>query len=494
MKPHVTLLTLRTAALVAATLCLLSAPYDTWAQSAGADSPLPSFPGAEGGGALAVGGRGGAVLQVTTLTDDGPGSLRAALETPGPRTIVFRVAGTIELKRPLQIEHPYLTVAGQSAPGGGILISGAAIDGPPLGVYTHNVVLRYLRIRTGRGDSYRDGDGDVVSMGEGGRVHDVVLDHSSLSWGNDENVALWADSGVARNVTFQNNIVSEALRHDDHSTGLIVGSNTMCGRMRDIDVVRNLFAHNNSRNPYMKVARQRIVNNIVYNWGSLATQIAGGVRVDIVGNHYTRGLDDDGRSEVAWRNEEVWDNCNLGPNRDPSIHIDGNIGPNQQDPRGEQWMTMMEQVGGGNGWGWPGNPPRLTRVLREHERLWSLPPRGVPITVLPAGQLQRQLLPTIGASRRLDEMGRWVENRDAVDRRIIKEYRQGSGRHRLDENDAGGYPVIATGTPYPDADADGMSDAWEALNGFDPADPDDGPRDADGDGYTNLEEFLNGTP
>ncbi len=477
--------------LAALVTVLALAPGALWAQPSGA---LPAFPGAEGGGALAVGGRGGAVLEVTTLADSGPGSLRAALETPGPRIVVFRVGGTIELESTILVVDPFLTVAGQTAPGGGVLLSGVLIDGPPLLVYTHDVVLRYLRIRTGRGASYVYGNGDVVSLGEGGDVYNVVLDHCSLSWGNDENVALWADSGTARNVTFQNNIISEALRHDDHSAGLIVGSNTMCEQMTDVDVVRNLFAHNNNRNPYTKVARQRVVNNVVYNWGWLATQIAGGVEVDIVANHYRSGPDDDGRSEVAWRTEDVWDTCNLGPDRDPSIHLQGNTGPHQADPNGEQWTTMMEQVGGGNGWGWPGSPPQLTRVPPSYERLAPLPAGGVPITVIPVEQLAAELLPTVGASRRLDALGRWVPNRDAVDLRVIEEVETGTGRHRLDEDDAGGYPTIAPGTPYADVDADGMADAWETANGFDPSDASDGPLDADGDGYTNVEEFLNGAP
>ena len=470
-----------------AALALLALPAQ-----AQVGAPLPAFPGAEGGGALSVGGRGGAVLQVTTLADSGPGSLRAALETPGPRTVVFRVAGTIELESWLLVEHPYVTIAGQTAPGGGILLSGVQMDSPPLLIYTHDVVVRYLRIRTGRGETHEYGNGDVVSLGEGGEVYNVVLDHNSLSWGNDENVALWADEGTARNVTFQHNIISEALRHDDHSTGLIVGSNTMCEQMTDVDVVRNLFAHNNNRNPYTKVATQRVVNNLVYNWGWLATQIAGGVEVDIVGNHYVRGPDDDSRSEIAWRLEDEWDTCNLGPDRAPSIYLAGNTGSNQPEPDGEQWTTLMEQVGGGNGWGWPGSPPQLTRVPRAYERTRPLPTGGVPITVLPVGQLEAALLPTVGASRRLDEMGRWVMNRDAVDLRVLEEYQTRTGRHRLTEDDAGGYPTIAPGTPYADLDADGMADAWEDASGLDPTDPADGPLDADG--YTNLEEFLNATP
>ncbi|MEM8531969.1 MAG: PA14 domain-containing protein [Chloroflexota bacterium] len=466
----------------------LIVPAASTAQSVDAPEPIPAFPGAEGGGAAAVGGRGGSVIQVTNLNDSGPGSLRAALEATGPRIVVFRVSGIIKVQSTLNIVDPYITVAGQTAPGEGVLISGVDIDGPPLYIGTHDVIIRYLKMATGRGSSYVYGNGDVVSMGEGGDVYNVIIDHSSLNWGNDENVALWADEGIARSVTFSNNIIAEALAHDDHSTGLIVGSNTMCEDMRDVDVVRNLFMHNNNRNPYVKIARARIVNNIVYNWGWLATQIAGGVKVDIVGNHYKAGADDQGRSEIAWRSN--WSSCNEGLPGPPSIYLKGNKGPNQPNPDADNWDTMMEET---FDWSWPGDPPQLKRVDRAYERQTPLDYGPFPVTVYDVNDLEDMLLDDVGASHRLNAKGEWVPNRDALDRRLIEEYVTGTGEIKQDENDAGGYPKIKTGTPYADSDQDGMPNQWETMHDFNPNQSDDANQDADDDGYTNIEEFLNGS-
>jgi hypothetical protein len=422
-------------------LCGLLVMLIGWgiAQPASAQSgpPLPAFPGAEGGGAEARGGRGGRIIEVTNLNDSGPGSLRAAIDANGPRIVVFRVSGVIEVRNTLDISNPYITIAGQTAPGKGILISGVKIDQSPLYIGTHEVIIRYLKVAAGYGGSNADQAGDSVSLGEGGDVYNIVIDHSSLNWGNDENVALWADKGTARNVTFSNNIVGEALNYANHSTGLIVGSNTMCDEMTDVDIIRNLFIHNGNRNPYFKVARGRIVNNLVYNWAWQATQISGGVNVDIIGNRYKRGADSNQRAEVIWRYEGPGMPCNYGPDRDPSIHLRGNIGPNQSNPSGEQWNTMMEQAGGGNGWGWPGNPPKLTRINRAFERSQPLTYGKFPPVVHDVNKLEALLLDDVGASHRLDERGAWTPNRDALDQRLIAEYRQGTGRMRKDEQDAG---------------------------------------------------------
>ncbi len=453
-----------------------------------ANGLIPAFPGAEGGGAASVGGRGGRVLEVTTLADSGAGSLRAALDAPGPRIVVFRTSGTIRLQRPLSIDRPFVTVAGQTAPGGGVMLSGEDIDLQPLSIGTHDVILRYLKIRTGRGDSYRPGAGDVIAMGEGGDLFNVIIDHCSLSWGNDENVALWSDSGVIRDVTISNNIISEGLHHDRHSTGLIVGSNLICEDIQRISVHHNFFAHNYNRNPYLKVASQEVINNIVYNWGWLATQIAGGVEIDIVGNLYKAGVDDQGRSEVAWRSDRR--SCNEGPPGPPSIHLAGNVGPHNDDPSVDGWDTMLERTEA-----WANPPPftRPTRVTRDYQRSNRMSFAACPVTIDPVQELEDTLLPNVGASRRLDARGEWVSNRDEVDQRVLREYRDGGGAIILTESDVGGFPDVASGEPYTDTDRDGMADEWERIHGFNPSSASDGPTDRDGDGYTNAEEFLNGT-
>ena len=149
-----------------------------------AAEPLPSFPGAVGFGAKAKGGRGGAVLFVENLNDSGPGSLRAALEAEGPRTVIFRTSGTIEIKSDITIRHPFLTIAGQTAPGGGIAVK---IDGKTdvctINIETHDVIVRHLRVRPGPAIQ-GSVNGDAIQMLE--NAHDVIIDHCSLSWGTDE--------------------------------------------------------------------------------------------------------------------------------------------------------------------------------------------------------------------------------------------------------------------------------------------------------------------
>src|SRR5262245_51028754 len=140
---------------------------------------LPAFPGAEGGGAFTPGGRGGRVIAVTNLDDSGPGSFRAACEAEGPRTVVFRVAGVIEIKTPVKINHPYITIAGQSAPGDGVCVRGHTTE-----VNTHDVIIRYMRFRRGNLKSRDDALG-------GNPKKDVIVDHVSASWGLDENLSMY---------------------------------------------------------------------------------------------------------------------------------------------------------------------------------------------------------------------------------------------------------------------------------------------------------------
>ena len=205
---------------------------------------LRAFPGAAGFGANALGGRGGRALMVTNLNDSGPGSLRAAIEAEGPRTVIFRVAGTIELKTRIDIANPYITIAGQTAPGGGITLK---IDPnytrSPLRILTHDVILRYIRSRPGPSTAESD-ILDALTIPSG---HDIIVDHCSFSWATDEVVNTWND---VHDITIQWSIISEGLNDSTHpkgphSKGMLIGSE---GAER-ISVHHNLFAHNRKRNP-----------------------------------------------------------------------------------------------------------------------------------------------------------------------------------------------------------------------------------------------------
>ena len=236
---------------------------------------FPAFPGAEGFGAWARGGRGGVVIPVTTLADFSPGkeapvagSLRAAVMASGPRTVIFRVAGEIILKAPLVIEQPFVTLAGQSAPGGGICIRGRQVV-----VRSHDVVIRHLR--------FRSENNDCLSIASS---RDVIVDHSSFEWGTDENLSLTGDN---RDVTVQWCIIAEGLL--PHSMGSIIGASG------GVTVHHCLYAHNSTRNPRLGGigGRNPIIdfrNNAIYDWrGNAGYNSWETVRINYVGNYLKPG-------------------------------------------------------------------------------------------------------------------------------------------------------------------------------------------------------------
>ena len=212
----------------------------------------PAFPTAEGYGKYTVGGRGGAVIEGTNLNDSGPGSLRAAIEAEGPRTVVFRVSGTIDLQKALTIKNPHITIAGQTAPGDGICLKRY-----PLNIGADEVVIRYIRVRLG---DESGGETDAI----GGRYHkNIILDHVSASWSVDECVSIYhCDS-----VTIQWCMITESLFDSHHVKGShgfggIWGSNHSTYH-------HNLIAHHSSRNPRWAsgAGNNDYRNNVLYNWG-----------------------------------------------------------------------------------------------------------------------------------------------------------------------------------------------------------------------------------
>jgi pectate lyase len=439
---------------------------------------VPAFHGAEGGGAKSVGGRGGAVLHVTNLNNDGPGSFRAACEATGPRIVIFRTGGSITLDRPINITNPYITIAGQTAPGGGILLGTAKGECDAIVVHTHDVVIRFLRVRNAH-----DGFGAKGAS-------NLIIDHCSVSWGRDENMSANAPT---HDVTYSWILNAECLM--PHACGILIGGAgwdpVLSPRMLNIDVHHNLFMHNLNRNPKIKCMNSQAINNITYDWNWWAAAFAGGMEIDWIGNLYKTGPNFIGVNvehccgflasprEILWRA----DYTTGPPNRDPSIYIRGNMGPSNPRPSADNW-SMMEVVN-----------PGWVRTEREPTRRFErLKPqsRAHPITVHPVEKLEEVLLGDVGASRRLDEDGNWVMNRDSVDERLVREYRDGSGKLVYDIMDVGGFPTMAKGTPYADADGDGMPDRWEKARGLSPT-VNDSAADRDGDGYTNIEEFLNGS-
>ncbi|MDE0010950.1 MAG: thrombospondin type 3 repeat-containing protein [Candidatus Poribacteria bacterium] len=327
------------------------------------------------------GGRGGKVILVTNLNDSGPGSLREAVDTEGPRIVVFTVSGTITLESRLRISHPYITIAGQTAPEDGICIRRY-----PIGIYTSEVIIRYIRVRLG---DETDNDADAIS----GRYHkNIILDHVSASWSIDETVSIYH----CENVTIQWCLISESLYNSGHVKG----------------------THG--------FGKWFVADNVVH--GNEA----------VTANNWDGGVQPQGGSS----------------------YLDG---------------------------------------LKLHK-----PFDAIPINQQTAEEAYGAVLERVGAS---------LPKRDAIDARIVDETRNGYATYEgvtykdkrrvpdeskkcgiIDsQSDVGGWPELKS-LPAPlDSDSDGMPDVWEKRYGFDPQDPSNTVKDTDNDGYTNIEEYLNGT-
>jgi pectate lyase len=416
---------------------------------------LPVFPGAEGFGTRTVAGRGGKVIEVTSLADSGPGTLRAAVEDRSPRTVVFRVGGTIELESELQIGHPFITIAGQTAPGGGVCLKNAGIA-----VSTHDVLIQHLRVRPGNEGRVDPDINDAISIlgprgGEGG-AYNVVIDHVSASWSEDEAVSTWYG---AHDVTISWSIISEALnrsrhRKRTHSAGLLIGDSSY-----NVSVHHNLLAHNDFRNPLISEGGTHdIVNNVIYNWGVLPAEIVdldANTFLNFVGNIFVPGPSTPPGSEVL---------VIVG---EPRIYAEGNFVVQSPQVSFREWALFG-----------PGVRPEATPSDKYGSRTRFTTP---PVTALDAAQLFGVVL---------DQAGATAPQRDSADARAVSEVVRRRGAIIDSPSDVGGYPRLAAGKPLADSDHDGMPDVWEWSLGLDLRDPADGSGDRDGDGYTNLEEYL----
>jgi pectate lyase len=451
---------------------------------------VPAFPGAWGGGMFTTGGRGGKVIEVTTLADDGPGSLRAAIAVEGPRIIVFRVAGVIELKSDIDVTHPDVTFAGQSAPGDGVCLAYASVN-----INTHNVILRHLRVRRGKTEGGQGSD-NIGGNPEG----QVIVDHCSTSWGMDENLSLYRfmqrhPGGDVKqpthNVTVQWCISSEALDAKNHAFGGTWGGT-------DSTFHHNLFACNTGRNPSIGMGGEfDYRNNVVFNWrhrtmdGGDETSL-----INVINNYYKPGpaTNDDMRNVIARiESREMYSPGNAfragdwyprTPHRPGKWYVAGNIFAGNADVTANNWQGMISangEVASATG----GGASELTTLARV-----NTPFEAWPVAQQTAQEAYESVLAKAGAT---------LPKRDAVDARVTDSVRTGktttSDGVVGDPAQVGGYPKYGfdpAAVPA-DGDHDGMPDAWEQTHKLNGADAADGPQDADGDGYTNVEECLNGT-
>ena len=417
----------------------------------GAEAAVPAFPGAEGYGAVARGGRGGQVIAVTNLNASGPGSFKAAVEAKGPRIVVFRVSGTIEGS--FSIRNDFITIAGQTAPGDGICIKGS------LSLRANDVVIRYLRVRA----NPADGEVDAIF---GRYKKNIILDHVSASWSSDEVLSVYHNE----HVTIQWCMITEACakfkggKNTGHRFGGIWGNNY--GTYH-----HNLIAHNDSRNPRWASGAKfnDYRNNVIYNWGYNSCYGGEGFQngkphlnfstFNMVGNYYKPGpaTKENVRGRIAA----------------PGAR-DGDLG---------SWFVGENVVEGS---------PEVTKdnwlgIYGDKYKKLTEPWDALPIQQEPAEAALKSVLAAAGCS---------LPKRDSIDSRIVEEVRAGTATHGKQgiittPADVGGWPQLKSAVAPVDTDNDGMPDAWEKAHGLDASDATDAIADRDADGYTNVEEYIN---
>ena len=418
------------------------------------DQPI-SFPTAEGFGKHTTGGRGGAVLMVTNLNDSGPGSLREAINTSGKRTIIFNVSGNIPLKSPLVINKGDLTLAGHSAPGGGI-----TIQNYPVKLDADNLIIRYIRVRVG--DTAKK-EVDAIS---GVKRKNIIIDHCSFSWGNDE-VASFYDN---ENFTLQWSIISEGLHHSYHSSGRAHGYGGIWGGKK-ATFHHNLMAHLFARLPrfngsrYHKKSNEEIVefrNNVLYNWVNYSSYGGEGGFHNLLNNYYKYGPATQG--EQRFRMLRIME-------PQGKFYISGNFIYGDSQGTSDNWY-------GGN-WKGPIRGSDLSKLkITKPYSLQDTKPESAEVAF-------NRVLEGVGASLQ----------RDPIDERIVREVKDQTatyGKNGIIDSqaDVGGWPTLPTAELPTDSDSDGIPDSWELRNGLDPNDPKDSSMQSTNSHYTYLEIYL----
>ncbi len=417
-----------------------------------AEARQPAFPGAEGYGRFALGGRGGKILFVTNLNDKGPGSLRAAIEAQVPRIVVFRISGTIELQSALRIVHPRITIAGQTAPGDGICLRKY-----PLIISADDAVVRFIRARLGD-EAGRKVDGIDVSDAQ-----NVIVDHCSVSWTLDEAVNTYHGT---KNITVQWCLISESLHNSRLRQGhgfaaSLGGVNT--------SYHHNLLANNAGRNPSIAGEKSNPTinldfrNNAVFNW-EYRTLDGRPRSINVVNNYYKAG-------PASMKDLKIVKIQSLEDGSFGRWHIRGNVFENRSQA---QMRNDLVRIDASN--------VSLESVMIDE------PVDFAPVSTETAEKAFENVLLSAGAIR---------PKRDSHDERIVREVR--SGRTTFgngiiaSQTDVGGWPELLSAQPEQDIDADGMPDEWERRFSPNRDMSLQSALDLDGDGYTNVEEYLNQT-
>ncbi|WP_211316371.1 pectate lyase [Niabella yanshanensis] len=437
-------------------------------------SALIAFPGAEGFGRFTTGGRGGQVIKVTNLNDNGIGSLRAAIETKGPRIIVFDVSGTIELRSNLRINNSDITIAGQTAPGDGITLKNYPVD-----LAADNIIIRFIRFRMG--DEAKQ-EGDAI----GGKWRkNIIVDHCSMSWSTDECVSIYNNEYT----TLQWCIISESLRNSAHQKGAHGYGGIWGGRFATFH--HNLMAHHDSRVPrYGEHANHEFAltdlvdvrNNVFYNWGNNNAYGGEGMNINIVNNYFKPGpatvkkdriYSPDKNRKEGTRVYNIWGR----------FYIDGNFVKDSKQSTADNWTYgVYNQL--------HHNYASITAAEKAGLKKETPHPFNDNLRTYTAQKAYDQVLQFSGASL----------VRDAVDQRIINDVEKqsftangsaGSKNGIIDsQNDVGGWPELKSLPAPKDTDGDGMPDVWEIANKLDPEKANAAGRDLNKD-YDNIEVYIN---
>jgi hypothetical protein len=476
-------------------------PYIPWAEKPDQlpSAKIPAFPGAQGGGLYSFGGRGGKVFVVTNLNDSGPGSFREALETGGPRIVVFNVAGVIQLKDRIRVRAPYITIAGNTAPGDGVCIAGDTVE-----LETHDVIIRYMRFR--RGNTWVGDRND--SLG-GNPIGNVMIDHVSASWGLDECLSMYRHmyqppGGGSElklptvNITIQNTLFSEALNTYNHAFGGTLGG-------LNSTFHHNIFACNAGRNPSVGMYGDfTFVNNVLFNW--VHRTVDGGDQrsfFNIINNYFKPGPATPKGQPIAYRlvkpeserSKTVVDNFG-------KAYVNGNVVEGNESVTKDNWDGGVQ-------------PEVKSEALDEALKKIRVdePFAHAPLNIQSASEAYAYNLANVGAN---------LPKRDPVDARVLETVRTGAVNTKTGTDGAadfskvgykqevidriladvpkgiitnpsqvGGYPEYK-GEPYKDSDGDGLPDEWELEHGLNPKDSADAAGDLNGDGYTNIEKYIDG--
>ncbi|MBK8607006.1 MAG: pectate lyase [Chitinophagaceae bacterium] len=434
-----------------------------------------AFPGAEGFGKYATGGRGGKILIVSNLNDAGEGSFRKAAIANGKRIIVFAISGTIHLNSPLSIKGD-ITIAGQTAPGDGICIADY-----PVGLSGNNIIIRYLRFRMGdknqnKGMVHGSGHDDALSAS---RRNNIIIDHCSISWSTDECFSVYGGDST----TLQWNLISEPLNYsyhfeegdkdfENHGYGGIWGGSHLSAH-------HNLFAHCVSRNPRFNGTRLGATkefvdfrNNVIYNWGGNSSYGGEAGNYNMINNYYKYGPSTNKNVKFRIVNPTKTDALDFG-----KFYVNGNYVDGAKDVTKNNWLGI--QMGNGG------------TEADKKEAVIDNPFSTEQITEQSAVKAYEEVLKFVGASYK----------RDTLDERIISDVKNRTGRfidvqggfphgtaYELTMN---AWPVLKSLPAHADTDKDGMPDDWEKKNGLNPIDPSDASQNKLDKHYTNVEVYIN---